>query len=306
MPEELVMRNGALIETNLLGLGQPRRGKVRDIYDLGDYLLVIATDRISVFDVVLPDGIPKKGNVLNTTAALWFIKLREIIPNHLATISPANYPKKCRRYVDALLGRSMLVEKAQTLPVECVVRGYLYGSAIEEYREKGSVSGILLPAGLREADMLPQNIFTPATKAEYGKHDENIDFDQMVKKVGLHLACAMKAASLELYRVAGGLAAQAGILIADTKFEFGLDNKGCLLLIDEALTPDSSRFWPAVDYRPGGPQKSFDKQFVRDYVTSLRWNKKSPGPELPEEVIRKTTEKYVEAFNRLNQVLMHQ
>lgn len=275
------------------------RGKVRDIYDLGANLLIVATDRISAFDVVLPDGIPYKGLVLNQLSAYWFNTLADIIPHHMVTITLQETYGVPPALKDILSGRAMIVKKAKPLPVECVVRGYLSGSAWNEYQEKNMVCGIPLPPGLKESSKLEQPIFTPATKAEIGSHDENIDFSKVIEILGAQLAERVRQASLQLYQKAASLAEEKGIIIADTKFEFGLDEKGELLLIDEALTPDSSRFWPKEEYIPGKPQKSFDKQFVRDYLLSLSWNKKPPAPRLPPEVITKTAEKYLEAYTRL-------
>lgn len=275
------------------------RGKVRDIYDLGENLLIVATDRISAFDVVLPDGIPYKGLVLNQLSAYWFETLADIIPHHMVTINLQEAYGVPSTLMSILSGRAMIVKKAKPLPVECVVRGYLSGSAWKEYQEKSMVCGIPLPSGLKESAKLEQPIFTPATKAEIGSHDENIDFSKVIEILGPHLAERVRQASLQLYQKAASLAEQRGLIIADTKFEFGIDEKGELLLIDEALTPDSSRFWPKEEYTPGKPQRSFDKQFVRDYLLSLNWNKKPPAPHLPAEVIKKTSAKYLEAYTRL-------
>ncbi|MBI4778846.1 phosphoribosylaminoimidazolesuccinocarboxamide synthase [Candidatus Falkowbacteria bacterium] len=291
-----------ITETNFTGIGVPKRGKVRDVYDLGDYLLLVATDRISAFDVVLPDPIPKKGQTLNGISELWFKKLWNI-PNHFLTCDTDIYPDVCIPYAEKLKGRSMLVRKAQPLPVECIVRGYISGSAWESYQKSGTVCGIKLPPGLIESQKLPTPILTPSTKAEAGEHDENISYDQMTAIVGGIRSAIIKTRSLRLYEQAQELAEQAGVIIADTKFEFGLDENGGLIVIDEILTPDSSRFWPADTYKPGGPQPSFDKQFVRDYLKSIGWNKKPPAPKLPEAVIKKTTEKYLEAHKRLKKVL---
>ena len=288
-----------LLRTDFAEIPIVHRGKVRDIYDLGQNLLIVATDRISAFDVVLPDGIPHKGRVLNQISAHWFKNLEDIVAHHLITTDLREIAGIPAAIASQLKGRAMVVKKAKPLPVECIVRGYLSGSGWNEYREKGSISGIPLPRGLRESQKLDSPLFTPSTKAEPGVHDENIDFSAAVKQMGKKLAEEVRAASLGLYQKAAALAEKKGILIADTKFEFGVDDGGRLLLIDEALSPDSSRFWPLDGYAPGGPQKSFDKQFVRDYLLSIRWNKKPPAPRLPEEVIRKTSEKYEEAFERL-------
>ncbi|MBI2926825.1 MAG: phosphoribosylaminoimidazolesuccinocarboxamide synthase [Verrucomicrobia bacterium] len=273
------------------------RGKVRDIYDLKDALLIVATDRISCFDVVLPTPIPDKGTVLTRMSRFWFQRTASIVRNHFLTMDLEAAVGRWES-IQPLIGRAMVVEKARPLPVEAVVRGYLSGSAWKEYRERGSVCGIPLRAGLRESDKLPQPIFTPATKAPQGQHDENISFDRMAGLVSWKQAERIRRFSLQLYQEAASFATQRGLIIADTKFEFGVV-KDELILIDEVLTPDSSRFWPVNGYAPGGPQPSFDKQYVRDYLESLRWTKQPPAPELPPEVVRKTTEKYREALTRL-------
>jgi phosphoribosylaminoimidazole-succinocarboxamide synthase len=285
-------------ESNLSGLTPPKRGKVRDIYDLGDSLLIVATDRISAFDVVLPDAIPEKGRVLTQISNYWFTRTGDIVRNHLITTDVNGMPEPCRRHAAVLDGRSMQVKKAKPLPIECIVRGYLTGSGLKEYRATGSVSGIRLPAGLTEASRLPEPIFTPSTKAELGEHDMNIDFAEAVRLVGAEVAATVRDLTLAIYRRACELAEPKGIIIADTKLEFGIDEDG-VLLIDEVLTPDSSRFWPKAGYAVGAPQKSFDKQFVRDYLLSLDWDQRSPGPHLPPDVIRKTTEKYLEVLRLL-------
>lgn len=285
-------------QTNFEALRLKGRGKVRDIYDLGDHLLIVATDRISAFDVVMPNPIPDKGRVLTQLSRFWFNLTREIVPNHLISTEVEEYPQSCRPYQEELRGRSMLVVKTEVLPVECIVRGYLSGSGWEEYRKTGEVCGIPLPKGLVESSKLEEPIFTPSTKAEQGLHDENITFERMKEMVGGELAEQMKSASIAVYQKARDFAEQRGILIADTKMEFGIKD-GQLILIDELLTPDSSRFWPKDDYRPGGAQKSFDKQYLRDYLLSIKWNKTPPAPVLPEEVIQKTREKYLEAYERL-------
>lgn len=278
----------------------PKRGKVRDIYDLGGKLLIIATDRISAFDVVLPNGIPNKGKVLNQISKFWFEKTADIVPNHLISTEVNEYPEVFRQYRDVLEGRSMLVRKTKPLPVECIVRGYISGSGWKEYQENGTICGIHLPKGLLDSAKLEIPIFTPSTKAEEGVHDENITFERTVEILGKELAEMVENASIAIYSRAGEIAERKGIIVADTKFEFGIDeDSGELILIDEILTPDSSRFWPKDEYLPGGPQKSFDKQFVRDYLTSINWNKKPPAPSLPPNVIEKTMEKYVEALRRL-------
>jgi phosphoribosylaminoimidazole-succinocarboxamide synthase len=271
-----------------------RRGKVRDVYDLGEHLLIVATDRLSAFDVVLPDPIPMKGTVLTTISKFWFDKTTHLCRNHLVTMDTALYPDACAPYLDELRGRSMLVRKTRPLAVECVVRGYLTGSGLKEYNRTKSVCGIPLPDGLVDGSMLPEPLFTPSTKAEEG-HDENISFEQAAAIVGENAARRVAELSIALYSHARDDAAQRGIIIADTKFEFGSDGDE-LILIDEALTPDSSRFWPMDLYEPGRAQPSFDKQYVRDYLESIGWNKQPPAPALPAEVVAKTTEKYLEAY----------
>ncbi|PYT48946.1 MAG: phosphoribosylaminoimidazolesuccinocarboxamide synthase [Acidobacteria bacterium] len=284
-----------LKETQFAGLVPSARGKVRDIYDLGDRLLIVATDRLSAFDVILPTPIPDKGRVLTQLSLFWFDLLKDVVPNHV--LSATDFPAPFDKFKDELAGRSMIVRKTQPLPIECVVRGYLSGSAWKDYRATGKICGIALPAGLRESDRLPEPIFTPATKAATG-HDENIPFEQAAALIGKELAEKVRAVSLEIYRRAAAYAEPRGVILADTKFEFGLLNNG-LIWIDEALTPDSSRFWPAAQYNPGGPQPSFDKQFVRDYLERIHWPKTPPGPELPAEVVAATRAKYREAFRIL-------
>lgn len=274
------------------------RGKVRDIYDLGDRLLIVATDRISAFDVVMPNPIPDKGRILTQLSGFWFNLTKGIVPNHIVSAEVEDYPKECQPYQEMLRDRSMLVVKTEVLPVECVVRGYLSGSGWEEYQKTGEVCGIRLPKGLRESSKLEEPIFTPATKAEMGLHDENITFEKVEKTVGKDLGRQMRSISLAIYKKARDFAEQRGILIADTKMEVGV-KAGKLILIDELLTPDSSRFWPKDEYQPGGPQKSFDKQFLRDYLLSIRWDKNPPAPQLPEEIVTKTREKYLEAYEKL-------
>jgi phosphoribosylaminoimidazole-succinocarboxamide synthase len=274
------------------------RGKVRDIYDLGDRLLIVATDRISAFDVVMPYPIPDKGTILTQLSKFWFDMTKEIVPNHIISTDVKDFPEECRPYQEILRDRSMLVVKTQPLPIECVVRGYLSGSGWEEYKKTGEVCSIALPKGLVESSKLEEPIFTPATKEEIGHHDENITFEKVETIVGKELAQRLKSLSLSIYKKARDFAEGNGILIADTKMEFGIKD-GKLLLIDELLTPDSSRFWPKNDYRPGVSQKSFDKQFLRDYLLSIHWDKNPPAPQLPEEIIQKTREKYLEAYERL-------
>jgi phosphoribosylaminoimidazole-succinocarboxamide synthase len=282
-------------ETHFAGIAPAARGKVRDIYDLGDRLLIVATDRLSAFDVVMPTPIPDKGRVLTQLSLFWFQLLRDVIPNHV--LSSTNFPAPFDKYANDLAGRSMLVRKTQPLPIECVARGYLSGSGWKEYRTTGKVCGIPLPAGLQQSDKLPEPIFTPATKATSG-HDENIPFERVGDLIGKDLADRVRSITLEIYRRAAAYAEPRGILVADTKFEFGLLN-GELIWIDEALTPDSSRFWPASQYKPGGPQPSFDKQYVRDYLERIRWPKTPPGPELPPDVVAGTRAKYREAYRIL-------
>jgi phosphoribosylaminoimidazole-succinocarboxamide synthase len=282
-------------ETQFAGITPAARGKVRDIYDLGDKLLIVATDRLSAFDVILPTPIPDKGRVLTQLSLFWFNLLEDVIPNHV--VSATDFPAPFNSYKDDLAGRSMVVRKAQPLPIECVVRGYVSGSGWKDYRATGKICGIALPPGLRESDCLPQPLFTPATKAATG-HDENISFEQAASLVGEELAERVRAISLEIYHRAAAYAEPRGVILADTKFEFGVLNND-LIWIDEALTPDSSRFWPAAQYKPGGPQPSFDKQFVRDYLERIQWSKTPPGPELPPEVVTATRARYREAYRIL-------
>jgi phosphoribosylaminoimidazole-succinocarboxamide synthase len=280
------------------GIELAGRGKVRDIYRIGsDRLLIVATDRISAFDFILATGIPHKGRVLNQITLFWLDRLAAIVPNHLITADVREYPRELQQYTGQLEGRSMLVRRAEMIEIECVARGYLSGSGWKEYRESGRVCGIALPAGLRESDRLLQPIFTPATKAQTG-HDENISFELMAQQAGTDLASRLQQLTLDLYQTAAEYALTRGIIIADTKFEFGFIGDQ-LVLADEALTPDSSRFWPADTYTSGGPQPSFDKQYVRDYLESIRWNKQPPAPGLPEEVAEKTSEKYRDAYRAL-------
>lgn len=285
-------------QTELTGINLVKRGKVRDIYDMGDCLLMVATDRLSAFDVVLPDPIPEKGRVLTRISRFWFDYFKSIVANHMITDVVADYPPACQPHARVLEGRSMLVKKARPLAIECVVRGYLSGSGWKDYQRSGAVCGIALPPGLKESEKLPQPLFTPSTKEEVGIHDQNIDFAQACERIGSELAARARDLSLALYLKGAELADQKGIIIADTKFEFGLVGDE-LILIDEALTPDSSRFWPKDTYRPGGPQQSFDKQFVRDYLLAIKWNQKPPAPALPADVIAGTSAKYLEALKRL-------
>ena len=290
-----------VMTTSLAGLGPRRQGKVRDIYDLGDHLLLVATDRISAFDVVMAEPIPDKGRILTRLSAFWFRHLADLTPNHVVSLKVEEFPPACRPFQDLLEGRSMLVRKCKPLPVECIVRGYLSGSGWAEYRQSGAIGGLPLPPGLVESQKLPEPIFTPSTKAELGTHDENISFAAMASQIGAALAAQVRDLSLAIYSRALVWAEPRGIIIADTKFEFGLadgaDDK--LLLIDEVLTPDSSRFWPQEDYRPGGPQKSYDKQYLRDYLESLGWNKQPPPPPLPADVIANTRARYLQALRTL-------
>jgi phosphoribosylaminoimidazole-succinocarboxamide synthase len=284
-----------LNETQFAGVAPSARGKVRDIYDLGDELLIVATDRLSAFDVVMPTPIPDKGKVLTQLSLFWFELLKDVIPNHV--ISRTEFPAPFDAHAEELKGRAMVVKKTRPLPIECVVRGYVSGSGWKDYQATGEICGITLPKGLRESEKLPEPIFTPATKATSG-HDENISFEQTASVIGKELAEKVRRVSIEIYERAAAYAEPRGILIADTKFEFGL-LKGELMWIDEALTPDSSRFWPAKDYKPGGPQPSFDKQYVRDYLERIRWPKTPPGPTLPPEVVAATRAKYREAYRIL-------
>jgi phosphoribosylaminoimidazole-succinocarboxamide synthase len=282
-------------ETHFAGLTPAARGKVRDIYDLGDKLLIVATDRLSAFDVILPTPIPDKGRVLTQLSLFWFDLLQNVVPNHV--LSAADFPAPFDQFHDELAGRSMVVRKTEPLPIECVVRGYVSGSGWKDYRVTGEICGIPLPTDLLESGRLPEPIFTPATKAVSG-HDENISFEQASSLIGKGMAERVRALSMELYKRAAAYAEPRGIILADTKFEFGLLNNE-LIWIDEALTPDSSRFWPAAYYSPGGPQASFDKQFVRDYLERMQWPKTPPGPELPSEVVEATRAKYREAYRIL-------
>lgn len=286
-------------ETDFPTLKLIQRGKVRDMYDLGDAYLMVATDRMSAFDVVMPDPIPDKGIVLTQISLYWFDIMAPLIANHVITADVSRYPDACHPYAADLFGRSIVVKKARPLPVECVVRGYITGSGWKSYQKEGAVCGLRLPDGLVESDRLPEPIFTPSTKEEVGHHDINIDFDEMARRIGTPLAQQVRDLSLAIYRKGAQIAAEKGILVADTKFEFGLlDNE--LILIDEVLTPDSSRFWPKATYAPGGPQQSFDKQYLRDYLLTLDWNQTPPGPRLPQTVIENTRAKYVEALTLLS------
>jgi phosphoribosylaminoimidazole-succinocarboxamide synthase len=293
------MQSSVVLETQLDGLTLQRRGKVRDVYDLGSHLLIVATDRISAFDYILGSGIPDKGKVLTQLSAFWFDHVGDLVPHHVVAVDVDQFPAACRPHRDVLRGRSMLVRKTEPLPVECVARGYISGSGWKDYKATGAVCGITLPAGLRESDRLPEALFTPATKAESG-HDENISETQAGEIVGHDLIKRLRELTLAIYARGVDHAATCGIVIADTKFEFGLlPGTGELILIDEVLTPDSSRFWPQDQYEPGKGQASFDKQFVRDYLEEIGWNKQPPVPTLPSEVVTRTRDKYLEAYRRL-------
>lgn len=281
--------------SNLEGIQLVQKGKVRDIYDLGDSLLMVTTDRLSAFDVVMPDPIPGKGMVLTQISLYWYEQVRSIIDNHLITADVDEYPEILKPHAEALRGRSMIVKKAEPLKIECVVRGYISGSGWKSYQKDGTVCGIVLPAGLKESDRLPEPLFTPSSKAEVGDHDINISFEEAAEIVGAEMAEKVKDISLAIYNKGVEIAAEKGIIIADTKFEFGICD-GELILIDEVLTPDSSRFWPKQSYKPGGAQESFDKQFFRDYLETLQWDKTAPGPSIPQEILAKTSEKYLEAL----------
>ncbi len=291
--------NKTISETDFAALTLLKRGKVRDVYDLGEHLLMVATDRISAFDVVMPNPVPDKGIILTQISLFWFDIMQPLIQNHVVAKEVKEYPEICQQYADALQGRSMLVKKAQPLPVECIVRGYISGSGWKEYTDSGTVCGIALPEGLKESQQLPEPIFTPSTKAEQGEHDINIDFSEAANLIGKKKAEKVRDISVAIYKKGADLADQKGIIIADTKFEFGSIGDD-IILIDEILTPDSSRFWPKETYNPGGPQKSYDKQYLRDYLSTLDWDKKAPGPELPDDVIANTRQKYLDALTQLS------
>jgi phosphoribosylaminoimidazole-succinocarboxamide synthase len=286
-------------ETDFADLKLLKRGKVRDVYDLGEHLLLIATDRISAFDVIMPNPVPDKGIILTRISLFWFDIMQPLIENHVVASDVKDYPEICQPYADALQGRSMLVKKAQPLPVECIVRGYISGSGWKEYTDSGRICGIPLPERLKESQQLPEPIFTPSTKAEQGEHDINIDFKETANLIGKAKAEKIRDLSVAIYKKGADLADQKGIIIADTKFEFGSVGDD-IILIDEILTPDSSRFWPKESYSPGGPQKSYDKQYLRDYLNTLDWDKKAPGPALPDDVIAKTRQKYLDALIQLS------
>ena len=287
-----------VIETHFPDLKLLKRGKVRDVYDLDGFFLMVASDRLSAFDVVMPDPIPDKGIILTQLSLFWFDIVQPLVQNHVVARDVDQYPAVCRPYADVLKGRSMLVKKAQPLPIECIVRGYISGSGWKEYSETGKICGIQLPQGLKESQKLPEPIFTPSTKAELGEHDINIDFEETARLIGQAKADKIRELSVAIYKKGAELADRKGIIIADTKFEFGFIDDD-FILIDEILTPDSSRFWPKDSYRPGGSQKSYDKQYVRDYLDSLNWDKKAPGPSLPADVISNTRQKYLDALIQL-------
>ncbi len=295
------MNSPAVKETHLSSLVLAARGKVRDVYRVDDKLLIVSTDRLSAFDVILPDPIPYKGKVLNNLSLFWMNRMSHIVPNHVISADVKDFPEDCRKYSDILDGRSVMVKKAQVFPIECVARGYIIGSGWKDYQVDGKICGIQIPPGLRQADKLPEPIFTPSTKAEHGQHDENISFDRAVDIVGKETACWLRDKTIELYLYGSQWAAERGIIIADTKFEFGVVD-GERTLVDEALTPDSSRFWPMSQYRAGMSPPSLDKQFVRDYLEGLNWDKKPPAPSLPPEVISKTTQNYREIYTILTGV----
>lgn len=292
------MPDNIVIKSDFADLDLVKRGKVRDVYEVDGKYLIVASDRMSAFDVVMDDPIPDKGKILTAISVFWFDKLKSVIENHIISTNPDDYPEQCQKYKDALVGRSMLVKKANPLPVECIVRGYISGSGWNDYLENGSVCNIPLPQGLEESAILPEPIFTPSTKAEQGEHDENISFDAAIDILGKNDAEKVRDISLEIYEFGRKFASEKGIIIADTKFEFGFDGDR-IILIDEVLTPDSSRFWPMDTYNPGGPQKSFDKQYLRDYLNTLDWPKTPPPPKLPDEIVQKTREKYLEALENL-------
>jgi len=290
--------NQTVKETKLENLSLVKQGKVRDIYDLGDAFLMVASDRISAYDVVMPEAIPDKGKILNKISLFWFDVMSSEIPNHVLTGNVDEFPESCRPHAERLEGRSMLVKKVTPLSIECVVRGYISGSGWKSYQKTQSVCGIELPSGLKESDKLPEPIFTPSTKEEVGTHDINIDFEEACRRVGKETAEYVRDMSLAIYTKGAQLALEKGIIIADTKFEFGVLD-GEIILIDEVLTPDSSRFWPKESYKPGGPQPSFDKQYLRDYLDSIQWDHKPPAPHLPDDVVRNTRSKYLEALRSI-------
>lgn len=287
-----------VMQTDFPDLKMVNRGKVREMYDLGEHLMMVTSDRISAFDVIMDQGIPYKGQVLNSFSKFWFDQMLDILPHHIVSTNVDDFPAETHKYREQLEGRSMLVKKAKPLPVECIVRGYISGSGWKEYKQSGTICGIPLPEGLQESQILPETIFTPSTKAEIGEHDENISFEETVKLIGQEMAEKVRDISIAIYERARKTADEKGIIIADTKFEFGILD-GELIWIDEALSPDSSRFWPKDLYQAGGPQMSFDKQFLRDYLETLDWDKVAPPPPLPDDIVAKTSEKYREALTRL-------
>jgi phosphoribosylaminoimidazole-succinocarboxamide synthase len=292
------MHPEVLLNTNFPNLKLYAKGKVRDIYEVGDYLLLVSTDRLSAFDVIMSQGIPYKGMVLTKISEFWFNLTKDIIPNHFITTDVNKYPAECKEYSDVLKNRSMLIKKAKVIPIECIVRGYITGSGWKDYKRTGEISGIKLPAGLQESEKFPEPLFTPSTKAEIGDHDENISAEQAVQIVGEENFNAVKSATINIYKKASDYALTKGIIIADTKFEFG-KIEGKIILVDEVLTPDSSRFWPFDKYQKGKVQESYDKQFVRDYLLSINFNMQPPPPPLPEDIIRKTSEKYLDIYKKL-------
>ena len=292
------MQTKVILETNFPGLKLVKRGKVRDIYDVGEYYLIVSTDRLSAFDVIMAQGIPFKGKVLTKISEFWFNLTKDIIPNHLITTDVSKFPSECHQYKDDLEGRTMLVKKAEVIPIESIVRGYISGSGWNDYKQTGSISGIKLPAGLYESEKLPEPIFTPSTKAEIGTHDENISLDEAEKITDKETMSKIKDTALKIYKTVSEYALKKGIIIADTKMEFGV-YKNDMIIVDELLTPDSSRFWPVESYEKGRAQQSFDKQFVRDYLLSIKFNKQPPPPKLPEDIINKTSEKYLEIYSKL-------
>ena len=292
-----------VMQTDFPDLKMVNRGKVREMYDLGEHLMMVTSDRISAFDVIMDQGIPYKGQVLNSFSKFWFDQMLDILPHHIVSTNVDEFPAETHKYREQLEGRSMLVKKAKPLPVECIVRGYISGSGWKEYKQSGTICGIPLPEGLQESEILPETIFTPSTKAEIGDHDENISFEETVKLIGQEMAEKVRDISIAIYERARKIADEKGIIIADTKFEFGMLD-GELIWIDEALSPDSSRFWPKDQYQPGGPQMSFDKQFLRDYLETLDWGKVAPPPPLPDDIVAKTSEKYREALTRLTGITL--
>jgi len=292
------MAQKTILQTNFPNLKLVKQGKVRDIYDLGEYFLIVSTDRLSAFDVIMAQGIPYKGEVLTRISSFWFDYVKDIIDNHIIATDVNEFPKECREYAEDLKGRSMLVKKAEVIPIECIVRGYISGSGWNDYKKTGKISGIELPAGLVESEKLPEPIFTPSTKAEIGLHDENISFSEAEKIIDKSKLDRIKEATLAIYKKASEFALTKGIIIADTKMEFGV-YKDQVIIVDELLTPDSSRFWPLATYKKGGAQESYDKQFVRDYLLSIQFNKQPPPPQLPEDIIQKTGKKYLDALFEL-------